>query len=156
MNEEHETQEKRWLFTLTCDFSTISRSFSSRLIFRLKKIRWNYFLIILVKQYFGFTAKPTSFFNQSRIPRKLLTSQQYFKSPFSTLYPIETPTCQAGQFLRPNGEDGVRFSCLLKFSYFEPAVSMILKNLVSKRTWSLIIIGQTHRMPISFSRLNAC
>ena len=78
------------------------------------------------------------------------------KSPLSTLYPIETPTCQAGQFLRPNGEGGVILSWLLKVSNFQPAVSMILKNLVSKRTWSLIIIGQAHPMPISFSRLNAC
>ena len=45
---------------------------------------------------------------------------------------IETSTCQAGQFLRPNGEDGVTMSCLLEVSNFEPAVSIILKNLVSK------------------------
>ena len=50
----------------------------------------------------------------------------------STLYPIETPTWQARQLLRTNGEDGVLSFCLLEVSNFEPAVSIILKNLVSK------------------------
>ena len=57
-----------------------------------------------------------------------------FKIKAGPFYSIETSTCQAGQLLRPNGEDGVHLSCLLKVSNFEPAVFMILKNLVSKRT----------------------
>ena len=106
------------------------------------------------------------------LPRCEQTSElwSYISQRISILY---SPTCQAGQFLRPNGDESWILSSLLQISSFSPAVrrfGVIIKHLAGKTNlivdydWFFInfpsspqIWGHFHpnpSMPVSFSRLN--